>query len=154
MNACKRETDTHRLHLDSGHNQVIPHKHRICPPFLCQYPEYSKNRKKRNKASIVAILRAVWDLGYLKYAGGLHMQPTPLGLVCMHQSMVLRTCHSTKRIQASYACIITLKHCSGSWTLHFTALVILVLQKCHSYSALTLYFSAVSFLQIWKETLV
>lgn len=42
------------------------------------------------------------------------MQPGPLGLVCMHQSTVLRMCYSTERTQDSYACIITLKHCSGS----------------------------------------
>jgi len=69
----------------------------------------------------------------------------------MHPSTVLRMCHSTKRTQASYTCIITPRNCSHSWTLHFTALVILVLQKCHSYSALALHFITVKFL---SETLV
>lgn len=42
------------------------------------------------------------------------MQPVPQGLVCMHLSMVLRMCQPIERMQASYTCIITLKHCSGS----------------------------------------
>lgn len=154
--ACERVQDmrqTHRLHLHSGHNQVIPHKHHFCPPFLHRYPQYNKNRKKEQSFNC-CYLKSSMGFSYLKYTGGLNTQPTPLGLVCMHQPMVLRMCHSTKRIQASYACIITLEHCSGSWTLHFTALVILALQKCHSYSALVLNFSIVSFFQTWKETLL
>lgn len=43
---CVKATDTHRLHLHSGRNQVIPHKHCSCPPFLCQYPQYNKKRIK------------------------------------------------------------------------------------------------------------
>lgn len=43
---CVKATDTHRLHSHSGRNQVIPHKHCSCPPFLCQYPQYNKKRIK------------------------------------------------------------------------------------------------------------